>query len=1300
MKTQRLLIILVIAFFVFFMLGGFGSLAGSSSKVEGRAAQSGQQSPKNEQGESSATPQMDEQDDPDLPSKFRGKIDKEAYLRARDEFVALKRGMEADRPFDLMARGRAISQMERQEKGRRIESMINGSLTPPITTDAAWTPLGPSPLPNGGGTIPVSGRVTTVVVDPTNPNKVYLGAAQGGVWRSLDGGATWVSIFDSAQSLAIGALALAPSDPTKLYVGTGEFNGCGDCFFGVGLYRIDTVDTTPTLVGPINPSITTGSGGGALTYNVFAGRSIGKILVDPTNAANIFVATARGVGGSGGNAFSTLPPMATRGVYRSTNATSAAGSVTFQKLVVNNTDNCFDSPCTGNNDIPDMVMEPGNPNNILVGLFGFNGSSSGVYRTINALAPTPNFSQTLALPLVSGAGVRVELAINKVGSTVTAYAATSEPPTVTPSCSGTVADPFAGAIRKSIDGGATWSGQLAGGQGFCRDQCFYDMPIAVDPTNASLVYIGGQISSGCGRLVGKSIDGGTSFVADSNGLHADEHSLFFDGAGNIYTGNDGGVWKRSSSLAAGSAWTNLNNAPLNTLQFQEIAVHPLDRNLMIGGTQDNGTEYQQTSAGNWSNTEGGDGGYALIDQSATNTTNVTMYHTFYNSANSQIAFDVATLTGCLPNHDSWPERGALACNNGTTLCSNDNNAATLCDSKPFFLNDGIQLSDNVLFYAPMALGPGSPNTVYFGTDRLYRSTDRGDNMAIVSQSPIVPTGTRVPVTGGSAVSVGGPISTIGISPQDDTYRIVGLQNGTVWATSTGSSTLVNITSGSFPANPNGSATNKFVGRAVIDPNNKNVAYIAFSFFAPAGQGVWKITNLGAAASASPSAAVWTAAGNGIPSIPINALAIDPANSNNIFAGTDIGVYNSTDGGANWVPFGAGLPRSAVFDLALQNANRILRAGTHGRGVWEISIAAAAPAVQFSSSTYSVTKGDPNNPRVNITVNRSGDTTGSASVGYATIDDAGLQNCNVFNGTASPRCDYENTQGTLTWAAGDATPKTFSVAIVADSYAKGTLTFRVGLSNASGVTLTSPSIATVTIFDNPSVDGPNNPIDNTNFFVRQQYLDFLGREPDPPGFAGWTNTINNCSGDTTQCDRIHVSQLFFQSAEFQDRGYFVYRFYPVAFGRKPDYSEFVPDLASVSGFLDANQLEAAKVAFIAGFMARPAFASTYNPLTNQQYVDMLLNTAGVTMSSRQAMIDGLNNSTMTRGQVLRQIVESTEVSTKYNHQAYAVMEYFGYLRRQPDSFYLQWIAVLDATNDPRGMVTGFVNSAEYRNRFGP
>ncbi len=353
-------------------------------------------------------------------------------------------------------------------------------------------------------------------------------------------------------------------------------------------------------------------------------------------------------------------------------------------------------------------------------------------------------------------------------------------------------------------------------------------------------------------------------------------------------------------------------------------------------------------------------------------------------------------------------------------------------------------------------------------------------------------------------------------------------------------------------------------------------------------------------------------------------------------------------------------------------------------------------VQFSSASYSVSE---TGPRLDVLVTRSGDASSSASVSFVTNDAAGLTNCNVFNGIASPRCDYINSGGTLQWLAGDATAKTFSIAIVDDAYAEGNETFSISLNSPSGATLGTQSTAAVTITDNDATNG-SNPIDNTNFFVRQQYIDFLGREPDPPGLAGWTSTINNCAPGDTNCDRIHVSQLFFQSAEFQDRGYFVYRFYPVALGRKPDYSEFVTDLARVSGFLNSAQLEAAKEQLIGDFMGRTAFANTYYSLTNQQCVDALLSTAGVTLSSRQAMIDGLNNSTMTRGQVLRQIVESTEVSTKYNHQAYAVMEYFGYLRRQPDGFYLQWIADLDLNNNPRGMVTGFVMSQEYRNRFGP
>ncbi len=352
-------------------------------------------------------------------------------------------------------------------------------------------------------------------------------------------------------------------------------------------------------------------------------------------------------------------------------------------------------------------------------------------------------------------------------------------------------------------------------------------------------------------------------------------------------------------------------------------------------------------------------------------------------------------------------------------------------------------------------------------------------------------------------------------------------------------------------------------------------------------------------------------------------------------------------------------------------------------------------VQFSAADYSVSEGS---PRVNITLNRTGDTSGAASVSYATNDGAGLQNCDMINGMASPRCDYENTIGTVQFAAGE-TSKSFSVAIVDDSYAEGNETFTISLTGASGTTMASQTEANVTIMDNDSANGAD-PIDDTSFFVRQQYIDFLGREPDPPGFDGWVNTINNCSGDTTQCDRVHVSEAFFRSPEFQERGYFTYRLYSVGLGRKPDYAEFANDLARVSGFLDASQLEAAKAHFVSDFMTRPAFIAKYTGLSNADYVNALCQTAGVTLPNQQDLIDSLDNNIASRAQVLRRIVESGEVSAKYFNQSFAVMEYFGYLRRDPDAMYLNWIDVLNQGGDSRSMVDGFVNSTEYRLRFGP
>lgn len=1330
MKHRTIATLLISVVILSFMIWSFGSSAANPNE---RLAENSR--PANEENEvfQERRGEEEQESDPDL-GKFASRIDREEYLRARDEFVGLRRGFERGRPFNPDLRRQAIDQMERQEKNRRLESIMNGALTP--AAGGAWTAIGPAPLPNGVGATsgPTSGRVTSIAVDPTNSNKVYLGTAQGGVWRSLDAGNNWTAIFDSAESLAIGALAVAPSNPSILYVGTGEFNSCGDCFFGVGLYRIDNVDTTPTLVGPINPQQTISN----LTYKVFAGRSITKILVHPTDAATIFVSTGNGVGGSGANSLGQVPTIATRGIYRSTNATSA--SPTFPtKLVVTTDGSAGDSPATGNVTISDMVMEPGNPNHILAGVFGLTGATSGVYETTNALAANPTFIQRLSLPPAVSPpdpGIRVQLAINKVGSTTTVYAATSE----TPPAGSCTTSANSGLVRKSTDGGATWIGPLTGGRGFCSGQCIYDMPIAVSPNDADLVYIGGQAATTCGGVTRKATDGGNfipmppnppmnSFAQDSTGLHADNHALVFDGAGNIYCGNDGGIWRRSATAAAGTAWINLNGAPLNTLQFESIAVHPTDRFLMIGGTQDNGTEFQQTSLGNWMRTEGGDGGYALIDQSATDSINVTYYHTFFNQRNSQIGFDRTNLTSCVPCFNSWEGRGAGPFASGTVPLCDGTPSNTACDGTPAAGANGINLSDFVLFYAPMALGPGAPNTVYFGTDRLYRSSDRGDTMNIVSQGPIVSTGC------GTANGQPCPISSIAIWRGGDNIRMVGLQNGQVWATSTGSSTMVNLNSPA-PPNPNLS-TNRFIGRAMIDPNNKNVAYIALSYYAPAGQGVWKITNLVAASADSPAAPVWQAAGSGIPSVPINAFAIDPMNSNNLYAGTDIGVYFSSDAGASWTPFGTGLPRSAVFDLQIQPSFRILRAATHGRGIWETALVdPAASTVQFTASSLSVTEGQVS---TTVTITRGGDTTFPASVNYATGDSSGANGCGTNTGAASSRCDYIATSGTLNFAANEVS-KQISIPLWNDSYAEGAETFNVTLSAASGnnVSLGSPSIMIITINES-GFAGPNQ-IDNTDFYVREQYIDFLNREPDTDGFNFWRNNINSCGADVGLCEvrRIDTSAAFFLSIEFKETGYLVERIYKAAFGDATGTStlggthnlkvpivrlnEFLPDTQRIGQGVVVNvgnwqqQLENNKQAFTEEFVQRARFLTALPlSMTPTQFVDALNNNAKdnsnnmpLSAAERDQLINALTAGTMTRARVLRAVAEDTDLFNSESNRAFVLMEFFGYLRRNPndpqDSDYTGYDFWLSKLNQFNGnyinaeMVKAFITSIEYRKRF--
>jgi hypothetical protein len=780
-----------------------------------------------------------EENDPDLPPTGV-RIEKEEYLRMRTEHLSMLQGWDTAQQD---SRTNSVLDMERMER-----ESVQKRATQNRPLAALWNPLGPAPIPISAS-VTYSGRTVAIAVHPTNPNIVYVGTAQGGLYRTLNGGTTWTPLMDSALTIAIGAVVIAPSDPTTIFVGTGESGLCGSgCFIGVGLYRITNADTTPVLSPVINKDT-----GGA---DIFTGRAISEIIVHPTDANTLFVASTSGIAGIGATTSGLTLPAA--GIYRTTNAMSA--DPRFTKLTIQGT-------LAASRSVTDIAIEPDNPNRLIAGVIG-SGGDGGIYLSTDALGATPNFTRTLTTGDGSSLG-RTEIAVNKTGAVVTVYAAhgTSN-----------------GTLSKSIDGGATFL-PTAANTGFCSSQCFYDMAVAVDPTDANKVYVAGSPS----LVFGKSNNGATTpLTSSSSGLHVDSHAIAVSPSNTkiVYFGSDGGIWKTSDVDVTPIAWTSLNNTTFSATQFMGIALHPLDRHYLLGGTQDNGTEFLFPNGTTWVRSDGGDGGFAVIDQNAPSTATGTAYHTYFNQTTTQIGFERATAND--GNGDPiWT--AFFGCQSGTS-------------------NNGIACADLTLFYAPMVRGPGNPNTLYFGTNKLYRSANQGVLMTAVSQT---------------FPNANERVSAIGIAPLSDDIRLAGTTAGRVYLSTTAAAVTMTDITGSIPA--------RYIGRIVVDPTNSNIAYVALNGFGVPNQHVWKTTNL---LSGTP---VWTASGTGIPDTPTNVLAIDPANTQIIFAGTDIGVFRSADGGASWQPFSNGLPRVAVFGMEIQAVHRILKIATHGRGIWEMNL---------------------------------------------------------------------------------------------------------------------------------------------------------------------------------------------------------------------------------------------------------------------------------------------------------------------------------------------------------------------------
>lgn len=369
-------------------------------------------------------------------------------------------------------------------------------------------------------------------------------------------------------------------------------------------------------------------------------------------------------------------------------------------------------------------------------------------------------------------------------------------------------------------------------------------------------------------------------------------------------------------------------------------------------------------------------------------------------------------------------------------------------------------------------------------------------------------------------------------------------------------------------------------------------------------------------------------------------------------------------------------------------------------------------VEFLEPTYTIEEGCTG---VDVTVARTGNISSAAAVNYATID-----------GTASARSDYTPAFGSLDFAAGE-TSKTVTILISEDSRVEGTETFSVVLSNAGApstdVVASADSTTVISITDD-AIEPSTNAIDDTATFVCQHYHDFLNREPDAAGQAFWVNNIDSCG--TAACKavkRIETSAAFFLSIEFQQTGYAVYLAHQAAFAGSPvpvTLEDFLPDVQGISrGVIIGQpgalaQLEANTVAYFNEFVTRPQFTTQYpSSMTPAQFVDELNANSGgsLSQSERDALVAELtaNNTTAGRASVLRQVTNDSDFRSSEFNRAFVLMQYFGYLRRNPydtpDTDYAGfffWLNKLDSFNgDFRAaeMVKAFITSAEYRQRFG-
>ncbi|MFN0158459.1 MAG: T9SS type A sorting domain-containing protein [Bacteroidota bacterium] len=658
----------------------------------------------------------------------------------------------------------------------------------------------------------IAGRTRSIAIDPGNASIMYCGSVSGGIFKTTNAGTSWFPTNDLADNLAIGDIVIDPTNSNILYAGTGEGFFNSDAIRGAGVLKSTNGGTTWTLQ--------TSFSGGGFPYQ------INDLYIRSDAPATVYAAS-------------------NTGLFRTTNGgtswTYLHGGLTSLRAT-------------------QIVRHPTDPLTFYV-CYG-NFSTDGIYKTTNG---GTNFAKLTGGGLPASGYTRVSMAIAPSnGSTL--YAVFNATNNTTRG------------IFRSTNAGTSWDSLAKpmdplSGATHLAGQGWYNNVIAVDPANASIVYVGGI-------NLYKTTNDGTSWTMISNWysgagypyVHADQHVLLFSGS-TLWIGNDGGVFRTTNG---GTSYTEMVSG-LATIQYYSGAIHPTS-DIFYGGTQDNGTLKAASGGPGWTVAFGGDGGHTWVDF----TTPATVW-TEYVYLNIQKSVNSGS---------SWTKTmNGIPTSGGGSF-------------------DGT--SDRCLFIAPFTMDPSNSQRIAAGTYRVFLTTNSGTLWSAISTD----------LTGDGAGGVGASgstISAIAIAPSNPAVIYVGTSGAVatsrIQVTTNSGTNWTNVTTGTLP--------NRYTTRVVIDPNNVDRAWALYSGF---GTGhVFLTTNRGTS---------WTNASGNLPDIPVNAGAVNPANQNNVIVGTDLGIFETTNGGTSWSQQNSGLANVAIADLDLRNSDKILFAATHGRGMFK------------------------------------------------------------------------------------------------------------------------------------------------------------------------------------------------------------------------------------------------------------------------------------------------------------------------------------------------------------------------------